>query len=122
MADPGALGDIGTLAAGAAGGGGLMLLASKVLGGLLQGWISGAGGQEKELRADLREEVKRLAGDLREARDEIDQVRNDLSRLHGLYLHVLTGRAEARAALNAHERLSGVPVTVWAPDPKEGDA
>lgn len=119
MADPGSSGDIGKIAVGAAGGGGLALLFARVLGGLLMGWISGTTGQEKELREDLRAEVQRLAADLGKARDEIDEVRAEMKRLHTLYLHVLTGRAEARAALNALERQHGQTVTLWPDDPKE---
>lgn len=100
-------------------GGGAVLIITQLLGGLAKGWLTGTAGQEKELRSDLVEEVKRLRDDLKTARAEIDELREDMKRLTSLYLHVLTGRAEARAALNAVERGQGLPVTVWPPDPQQ---
>lgn len=97
------------------GGGGILA----GLGVLLRGLITGSLGQEKELRGDLAAEVKRLAVDLSAARDEIDELRQDIRRLSRMYLHVLTTRAEARASLNALERVQGLPLTVFAADPPE---
>ena len=89
------------------------------LGVLLRGLLSGAVAQEKEMREDLRVEVKRLRDDLSSAQDEIDELREDVKRLSRMYLHVLSGRAEARVALNALEKAQGMTPTDWPPDPPE---
>lgn len=57
MADPNSLSEIGKVGAGVAAGGGLALLLTQVLGGLLKGWLSGTAGQEKELRAGQAERL-----------------------------------------------------------------
>jgi len=119
MADPGGLGEIGKLAGAAAGGGGLMLLVTRVLGGLLQGWISGAGPQEKELRSDMAAELKRLREAQTAMQNDLDELRTEVRHLTIVNLHLLTSRAEARALCNALERQHGVPVTGWPDDPKE---
>lgn len=89
------------------------------LGVLLRGLLSGAVAQEKEMREDLRLEVKRLRDDLNTTQDEIDDLREDVKRLSRMYLHVLSGRAEARVALNALEKAHGMTPTDWPPDPPE---
>lgn len=101
-----------------AGGGGLAVVILQLLGGLAKGWITGSTGQEKEVREELRAEVKRVSEALEKARAEIDELREDMKRLTSLYLHMLTGRAEARAALNALERAQGLTLTDWPPDPQ----
>lgn len=100
-------------------GGGAVLIITQLLGGLAKGWLTGSTGQEREVREELRAEVKRVSEALEKARAEIDELREDMKRLTSLYLHVLTGRAEARAALNALERGQGLPVTVWPTDPQQ---
>jgi len=119
MAEPNALLDGLKLAGTAVGGLSLTYIVGQFVAGLLKSWISGIGPQEKELRGDLATEVKRLGVDLSAARDEIDELRQDIRRLSRMYLHVLTTRAEARAALNALERLQGLPLTPFTPDPPE---
>jgi len=89
----------------------------QLLGGLLRGWMSGTGGQERELRNDLAEERAKLQIALTAAHDEIDEARSDMRRIHQLYLHVLTTRGEARGLLKAAERAAGTPETVWPDDP-----
>lgn len=117
MADPGPLADVGKYALAATGGGGLVFVLTQILGGLARGWVTGAPTQEKEMRDDLRIEVGRLRDDLAKARDEIDEVREDMKRLTAQYLHVLSGRERARATLNAFEVARGQAVTVWPADP-----
>lgn len=117
MADPGQLGDIVKVASGGVGGAALTVMLGKVLGGVLQGWLSGTTGQEKELRGDLIEEIKTLRTELRTTREEVSELRQDVQRLTEKYLYVLTTRAEARAALNVLERAQGLPATAWPADP-----
>ncbi|WP_407570743.1 hypothetical protein [Deinococcus altitudinis] len=117
MADAPALIDVGKLALSAAGGGGVVLLVTQILGGLAKGWVSGTAGQEKEIREDMRIELQRLSADLSKARDEIDEMRQDFRRLTEQYLRVFSGRENARATLNAFETARGLPLTAWPPDP-----
>ena len=120
MADPSVLGDVGKIAVSAAGGGGLVLLVTQLLGGLAKGWLSGTAGQEKEIRDDMRIELARLRVDLTTARDEIDELRDGFKRLNSQYLHAFSGRERARATLNAVEAAQGLPVTLWPDDPAPG--
>ena len=97
------------------GGGGALA----ALGVLLRGVLTGSLGQEKEVRDSLATENKRLAVDLSAERDESSQLRQDIRQLSRMHLYMLNGRAEARAALNALEKLQGLPITAWPPDPPE---
>lgn len=108
MADPGGLTEIGKTAVAAASGGGLVLLVSKFLGGLLQGWISGAGPQEKELRSDLATRV----GVLEKRLDEVERRLTGMTRERDEWRHLaLQARLEA-------EKL-GYDRTGWPENPKE---
>lgn len=123
VADPGQLGEIAKVAAGSVGGGAALVMIGKVVAGLLQGWLNGTDAQEKELRGGMSEEIKTLRAELRstreECRQEIEELRGDVRRLTRMYLHVLTTRAEARAGLNALEKVHSLPVTTWPDDPSE---
>ncbi|GGR11313.1 hypothetical protein [Deinococcus ruber] len=119
MADPGSLDSIIKVAGGGVGGAALAYMAMQVFGGFLKGWVSGAPGQEKELRSDMAQEIKELRQELRDTRDEVDELREDIKRLTRMYLHVLITRTEARAALNALEKINNLPPTVFADDPPE---
>jgi len=117
MADPTSLADIAKTAGIGVSGLGVGVVLTRLLGGLLEGWLSGTAGQERELRNDLAEERGKLQASLTAAHKETDEVRGDVRRIHAMYLHVLTGRAEARGLLKAAERAAGTPETVWPDDP-----
>jgi hypothetical protein len=87
------------------------------LGVFLRGYLNGASGQEKEVREDLRLEVKRLSESLSETRDEVDALRVQVRTLSEFNLHVIVSRAEARAELAALQRRHSEPLTVWPADP-----
>lgn len=87
------------------------------LGVLFRGYMSGTITQEKEMREDLRTEVRRLREDRDKDRRDIETLRQDVNRLTTLNLHMITTRAEARALVNALERDLGRPESTWPSDP-----
>ena len=117
MADPNTLQDAGKVAGTLLGGGGVLVLIGKFLGPLLQGWITGTAGIEKELRNDMRVELQRVAADLVKARDEIDELRLQTRALSRDFLRVYGERERARAIVNQLERAANKPETVWPPEP-----
>lgn len=117
VADPGQLSDIAKVAGGGVTGAALAVMIGQVFGGLLKGWVSGTTEQEKDLRGGMAEEIKNLRAELRTTREEMSELRADVQVLTEKYLHVFTSRAEARAQLNALERIQGLPVTAWPADP-----
>jgi len=112
MADENAKDVLGTAATWLGSGGALV-----GVGVFLRGFFNGTAGQEKEVREDLRIEVKRLSDSLSETRDEVDALRLQIRHLSEFNLHVIVSRAEARAELAASQRRHGEPLTVWPPDP-----
>lgn len=117
MADPSQLSEIAKFAGGGVTGAAIAVMIGQIFGGLLKGWMSGTTEQEKDLRGGMSEEIKTLRAELRTTREEMNELRADMAMLHERYLHVFTSRAEARAQLNALERIQGLPVTPWPPDP-----
>lgn len=95
------------------GGGGVLVS----LGVFLRGFFNGTAGQEKEVREDLRLEVKRLSDSLSETRDEVDALRLQIRALSEFNLRLIVSRAEARAELAALQRLYNLPLTAWPADP-----
>lgn len=106
-----------------------------------------AGSDGREIRQELREELKRLREERSRDQEELDELREDVRVLRGAMedqraeherqirdlrlqverlttrnQHLLIGRTEARALLNALERRQGLVETLWGPDPLEGSA
>ncbi|EYB66926.1 hypothetical protein DEIPH_ctg062orf0001 [Deinococcus phoenicis] len=102
-------------------------------------------GDGKEIRQELREELKRLREERGKDQEELDELREDvrvlraamedqrteqerqirdlrlqIERLTTRNQHYLITRTEARALLNALERRQGLVETPWAADPLEG--
>ncbi|MFK7601904.1 hypothetical protein ACI3L1_06795 [Deinococcus sp. SM5_A1] len=100
------------------GAGGLSVVG--LLGVLIRGLLTGTIVQEKEVRDDLRTEVNRLREDQVRQQGEIDGLRTAMRLLTGVNLHLMTSRADARAALREAERELHRTPTEWPVDPIGG--
>lgn len=125
------------------------LVGGAIAGGALtafaKNFLTTDGRDAREFRAEYREEIKRLREERAQQREEFDELGDDLRALrtaledaevkHASEIrdlrqqierltlrsnHYLIGRTEARALLNASERLRGIPQTPWPPDPSDG--
>jgi chromosome segregation ATPase len=97
------------------GGGGVLMS----LGVLLRGLLSGASGQEKELREGLSEEVASLREELRALRTDLAQMRSELNQVRSRNSRLYSERETARQRLAALEQRHGEVSTVWPADPEE---
>ncbi len=115
MADDTTNSALGYAVAAVGGLGGLSLL-----GVFVKGLLSGTIVTEKEVRDDLRTEVNRLREDQVRQQGEIDGLRTAMRLLTGVNLHLMTSRADARAALREAERELHRTPTEWPVDPIGG--
>lgn len=110
--DPSPISEIGKWAAGSAGLGGLALGLGKVLSGLLQGWISGAPGQEREMRDALAQRVANLESRIETLEKRLDNTTRNRDAWRYLAM-------QARLCAEDLARRHGDTLTSWPPDPEE---
>ncbi|CAM4435701.1 hypothetical protein [Deinococcus marmoris] len=123
----------------------LGLIGGGIFTAFAKNFFTADGKDAREFRTEYREEIKRLRTDAATFEEEIAKLREDvralriaiedqqaerakqirdlrlqIERLSARNQHYLITRTEARALLNALERLQGLTETPWGNDPEMG--